>query len=100
MYGIPNTNPDPQHHIQLQFFFLKKRCDTFSVDEPLRLPDKDLVALVIFGGDQDDGPLGPQQAQQDLGRRLHLLLQGSIRHQAHLQTVKIKHPSQGSITHP
>ena len=130
MYGIPNTNPDPQHHIQLQFFFFKKRCDTlsvdepvdklilcptqklahqnsvipfllinrsapswqinfvsctvytpkkntyrtFSVDEPLRLPDKDLVALVIFGGDQDDGPLGPQQAQQDLGRRLHLLL--------------------------
>ena len=130
MYGIPNTNPDPQHHIQLQFFFFKKRCDTlsvdepvdklilcptqklahqnsvipfllinrsapswqinfvsctvytpkkntyrtFSVDEPLRLPDKDLVALVILGGDQDDGPLGTQQAQQDLGRRLHLLL--------------------------
>ena len=35
MYGIPNTNPDPQHHIQLQFFFFKKRCDTLSVDEPV-----------------------------------------------------------------
>jgi hypothetical protein len=33
---------------------------TFSIDKPLRLPDKDLVPLVVLGGDEDHRLLGPE----------------------------------------
>ena len=46
--------------------------ELLPVEEPLRLPDKDLVSLVIFGGGHHDGLLGLQEAVQDLRSGINL----------------------------
>ena len=42
------------------------------VEEPLRLPAEDLVALVILGGGHHDRLLGLQEAVQDLRSGVNL----------------------------
>ena len=67
---------------------LHQRDDAFvllPVEQPLRLPDKDLVALVILGRGEHHRLLGLEEAVEDPRRGLHLSLQGPVGHEADVE---------------
>ena len=59
--------------------------ELLPVEEPLRLPDKDLVALVILCRGEHHGLLGLEEAVEDARRGLHLPLQGPVGHEADVE---------------
>ena len=59
--------------------------ELLPVEEPLRLPDKDLVPLVILGRGEHHWLLSLQEAVEDAGSGLHLPLQGPVGHKADVE---------------